>query len=142
MSDKSWHERVRDILDAIAEIEDFTRGMSLDALRQDEKTLKAVALDFIITGEAANRVPQNVQEAHPEIPWPLMRALRNRIVHDHFSVDPKIVLDTVRSDLPPLVGTPTETIGNARRILSFTHRLLPPQTGQRAQGRGPHGANF
>lgn len=56
MSDRSWRERVHDILDAIAEIEDLTRGMSLEALRQDEKTLKAVALDFIIIREAANRV--------------------------------------------------------------------------------------
>ena len=45
-----------------------------------------------------------MQEAHSEIPWHLMRALRNRLVHDYFSVDPKIVLDAVHNDLPPLVG--------------------------------------
>ena len=103
MSDRGWHERVREILDAIDEIEDFTRGMALEALRKDERTLKAVALNLIIIGEAANRIPQSVQDAHSEIPWHLMRALRNRLVHDYFSVDPRIVLDTVRSDLPPLV---------------------------------------
>ena len=95
---------MRDILAAIEEIEDFTRGLALEVLRQDERTLKAVALNFIIIGEAANSIPQSVQEAHVEIPWHLMRALRNRLVHDYFSVDPRIVLDTVQGDLPPLVG--------------------------------------
>ena len=115
MSDRSWHERVRDILDAIDEIEDFTRGIALEALRADERTLKAVALNFIIIGEAANRVPQSVQEAHSEIPWHLMRALRNRLVHDYFSVDPRIVLDTVQNDLPPLVEPLQQLLDAAKK---------------------------
>ena len=103
MSPRSWRERIRDMLDAVAEITAFTQGIDLDAFQDDAKTIRAVELNFIIIGEAAGHIPDEVQRAHPEIPWHLMRAMRNRLVHAYFSVDPQIVWDTIYHDLLPLV---------------------------------------
>jgi len=103
MSPRAWRERIRDILDAVAEIKAFTQGIAFEALRYDAKTMRAVALDFIIIGEAASHIPEEVERAHPEVPWHLMRAMRNRLVHAYFSIDPQIVWDTIYHDLPPLV---------------------------------------
>jgi uncharacterized protein with HEPN domain len=60
-------------------------------------------MNFIVIGEAANHVPDPVQEAHPEVPWNLMRAMRNRLVHVYFTVDPDIMWQTVQQDLPALL---------------------------------------
>jgi len=57
----------------------------------------------MIIGEAANHIPDDVQEAHGDVPWVLMRAMRNRVVHIYFDVDPDILWDTVNNDLPKLV---------------------------------------
>ena len=103
MSLRPWQERVEDILDAVAEVQSFTQGMDFDGFRDDRRTIKAVALDFIVIGEAAGHVPESVAQAHPEIPWAVMRGMRNRLVHAYFSIDPRIVWDTLRNDLPPLV---------------------------------------
>ena len=103
MSPRDWRERVRDILDAIAEIQTFTRGMDFDAFCADAKTLKAVELDFIVIGEAASQIPEDVEEAYPQVPWSLMRAMRNRLVHVYFSVDERLLWETVQNDLPVLV---------------------------------------
>jgi uncharacterized protein with HEPN domain len=103
MSPRAWMDRVHDILEAIAEIKEFTRSMSLDQFRNDVKTLKAVALDIVIIGEAAGRVPEDVATAHPEIAWNLMRGMRNRLVHDYFGIDADIVWDTIQDDLPSVV---------------------------------------
>ena len=91
MSPRAWHERIQDILDAVAEVTAFTQGMAFEAFRYDAKTMRAVELDFIIIGEAASYIPEDVQRAHPEVPWHLMRAMRNRLVHAYLSVDPQIV---------------------------------------------------
>jgi len=103
MSPRVWTERVQDILEAIAEIHSFIQGMDFGMFQGDAKTIKAVQLNFIVIGEAASHIPNDVQETHPEVPWHLMRAMRNRLVHVYFSVDPHIVWDTVHNDLPPLV---------------------------------------
>jgi uncharacterized protein with HEPN domain len=103
MSPRSWQERIEDILEAIAEIQEFTRGMSFEQFQDDPKTLKAVALDFVVIGEAATHVPDDFAATHPEIAWSLMRGIRNRLVHDYFGMDPEVLWDTIQNDLPPLV---------------------------------------
>ena len=103
MSPRDWKDRIRDILDAIAEIQKFTRGMDFESFRKDDKTIRSVEMNFIIIGEAANQIPDEIEEKHTEIPWSLMRAMRNRIVHVYFKVDEKLMWDTVQNDLPPLI---------------------------------------
>ena len=77
--------------------------MDFDAFRADAKTVKAVELDFIVIGEAANQIPDEVGEKYSQVPWSLMRAMRNRLVHVYFSVDERLLWETVQNDLPVLV---------------------------------------
>jgi uncharacterized protein with HEPN domain len=83
---------------------EFTRSMSFEQFCDDPKTLKAVALDFVVIGETAGHVPDDVANAHPEIAWSLMRGMRKRLVHDYFGIDPQILWDTIPNNLPSLVG--------------------------------------
>jgi uncharacterized protein with HEPN domain len=105
VSPRDWKERIRDILDAIDEIQAFTRGMDFDTFAADAKTVKAVELDLIVIGEAATQIPDHVEVEYPQIPWGLMRAMRNRLVHVYFSVDERLLWATVQNDLPVLAST-------------------------------------
>lgn len=104
MSPRDWKERIQDILDAIGEIQAFTRGMDFAGFSADAKTVKAVELDLIVIGEAANQIPGHVEEKYPQIPWALMRAMRNRLVHVYFSVDERLLWETIQNDLPVLAS--------------------------------------
>lgn len=103
MSPRKWPRRIEDILDAVAEIRVFVQGLSREEFCLDAKTVKAVMADLAVVGEAAGHIPDDVISAHPEVPWALMKAMRNRIVHVYFDVDPNIVWDTLQQDLPVLV---------------------------------------
>ena len=103
MSPRDWRDRIRDILDAIAEIQQFTRDMDYETFKEDDKSIRAVEMNFIIIGEAANQIPEEIEEKYTAIPWTLMRAMRNRIVHVYFKVDEKLMWDTIQTDLPPLI---------------------------------------
>jgi len=103
VSPRAWKERIRDILDAIAEIQKFTHGMDFESFRMDNKTIRSVEMNFIIIGEAANQIPEEIEEKYSQIPWSLMRAMRNRLVHVYFQVDERLMWDTVQNDLPPLI---------------------------------------
>jgi uncharacterized protein with HEPN domain len=103
VSPRNWKDRIRDILDAIAEIQKFTKGMDFESFKDDDKSVRAVEMNFIIIGEAANQIQEEVEEKYTTIPWSLMRAMRNRIVHVYFRIDEKLMWDTIQNDLPPLV---------------------------------------
>ena len=104
MSPRRWRLRVEDILSAIEEIDTFVSGMSFDEFGRDPKTLRAVIGDFIIIGEAAASMPADVVSESPQVPWPVMRAMRNTLVHAYFDIDPRVLWDTIKEDLPGLVA--------------------------------------
>jgi uncharacterized protein with HEPN domain len=90
---------VEDILDAIEEIQSFVRGLSYEQFQNDAKTLKAVAADLIVIGEAAGRIPPDVMSAYSNVPWQRMKAMRNWVVHVYFDVDPKVMRHNAQSRL-------------------------------------------
>jgi uncharacterized protein with HEPN domain len=101
--------RVRDYLDhivqAIERIKRYVVAEDRAGFLQDEKTQDAVIRNIEIIGEAARnveRVAPAYAAAHPEIPWPVIYAMRNRVSHGYFEVDLDLVWQTVQTDLPVL----------------------------------------
>ena len=103
-------ERLSDYLEHI--VEAIERAVSylealqnFEAFEQSRQLQDAVVRNIEIIGEAVNqiqRVAPDFIDRHPEVPWPQMGAMRNRMIHGYFLVDPKIVWTTVKNDLPRL----------------------------------------
>ena len=91
MSKREPRLLVSDILESAQKILDYTSGQSFDDFTKDNKTVDAVIRNFEIIGEAANRLPDEFKDGHPEIDWHRIRGFRNRIVHDYFGIDYSIV---------------------------------------------------
>lgn len=104
MPHRGWKLRIHDILEAVTAVNEYTEGMVYEDFVKDRRTVDAVIRNLIIIGEAAARVPDDVCQRHPEIPWYEMRGMRNFVVHEYFGVSDKILWETVRIDLPPLMG--------------------------------------
>ena len=100
---RDWLFRADDILDAIITVETYVEGMTYEDFIADRKTVDAVIRNLIIIGEAAAHIPEEISQNQPEIPWSDMRAMRNFVIHEYFGVSDKILWDTIRIDLPPLV---------------------------------------
>jgi uncharacterized protein with HEPN domain len=49
-------------------------------------------------------VPAEERARHPDIPWPEIVALRNRLIHGYDSVDFDILRRIVSDDQPPLIA--------------------------------------
>ena len=82
---------VEDILESCYKIMDYTKELPFEKFIADAKTIDAVIRNFEIIGEAANRLPEEFKDSHPDIDWFRMRGFRNRIVHDYFGIDHSIV---------------------------------------------------
>lgn len=102
MSHRSWRFRIDDILDSLDKIASYVKGIDYEEWKKDNKTIDAVTRNLEIIGEAANNIPQVVQEKYPEVPWCLMKGMRNFLIHQYFGVDVDVIWQTVREDLPRL----------------------------------------
>jgi uncharacterized protein with HEPN domain len=101
---RDWRFRVRDILAAVRAIADYTDGMTYASFVADDRTMDAVVRNLMTMGESIRWIPEPILDAYPDVPWRLMRGVRNVVVHEYFGVDPSILWETVRGDLPPLVA--------------------------------------
>ena len=104
MSSKDWRVRVEDMLEAIERIGRYIEAMSAAEFLADERTQDAVIRNLEILGEASKRIPSAITQRHPKIPWSRIGDMRNILVHEYHSVDPAIILDSARHDLPPLAA--------------------------------------
>ena len=102
MSKRDWPLFVEDIIESIELIGSYVSGMTFDRFRDDRKTVDAVVRNFEIIGEAAKYIPDEIKGRHPDIDWPGMLGLRNRIAHEYFGVSAAIVWRIVEGDLPLL----------------------------------------
>lgn len=104
MSSKDWRVRIEDMLEAIERIARYVDGMSVAEFIQSDIAQDAVLRNLEVLGEASKRVPTAITVTHPEIPWSRIGDMRNILVHEYHSVDPEIILDAARYDLPPLAA--------------------------------------
>jgi uncharacterized protein with HEPN domain len=104
MSPRTWLERIDDILVCARNIQDFTRGMSLDDFLEDARTSHAVAFEFTTMGEAARVMPAEIQKLHSRLPWDKMQAIRNILVHEYFRIDEEILWRASQEEIPPLIA--------------------------------------
>jgi len=95
--------RLRHILEAIHRIRRYTADQTVESFAKDDMRVDAVIHKFAVIGEAVAMIPEAVREQHPEIPWRLMRGMRNVLVHDYDRVDVPTLWQTVQDDLPPLI---------------------------------------
>ena len=95
--------RLEHILDAAREAISFAQNRSRADLELDRQLYHTLVRLVEITGEAANRVSDAVKGNNPQIPWHLMAATRNRLIHGYFEVDLDVLWRIVTEHLPRLV---------------------------------------
>lgn len=103
MSEKVYSDYIEDIIRSAELIIDFTKDIDFDSFSKDLKTRYAVIRCFEVMGEAAKRVPDEIRNKYPTIPWKIISAMRDRLIHGYDVVDDSVLWKTVVLDLPELL---------------------------------------
>lgn len=93
------------MVQALDRIEELTTRISEDQFRADWVVQNALIHELQVFGEAAGRLSDSLRSARPEIPWRKVNGLRNRLVHEYFAVDLRVVWDTAIRDMPRIRPT-------------------------------------
>jgi len=96
--------RLRHMLDHAREALVMAQGRTRADLDSNRMLNLSLTRLLEILGEAANKVPSDERAKYPQIPWPELVGLRNRLIHGYDQVDLDILWQIVTQDLPPLVA--------------------------------------
>lgn len=112
---RGYKDYIVDVVDAIDKIERFTENMEFNDFESDDKTLLAVVKSLEIIGEAVKKIPENVRKIYPEIPWSKIAGMRDKLVHEYFGINIKVVWRTIKEDIPSIKPTMKEMLEKLER---------------------------
>ena len=95
-------DRLRDILEAITEIDDIVHGLDFDQFASDRRTRLLSERLLEIVCEASRSIPSDLKRTAPDIHWQEMIDFGNLLRHAYHTTKAEIVWDVVQTELPRL----------------------------------------
>jgi uncharacterized protein with HEPN domain len=102
-SEREWRFYLDDMIGFAEKVLAYTTGLDQSAFVEDELRYDATLRNPELIGEAATRIPDEVRDAHPEIPWRLIIATRNRLIHAYLGIDNDTLWSIIQDDVPSLI---------------------------------------
>jgi uncharacterized protein with HEPN domain len=110
MSKRDTHATLSQIAEHARHARDLCAGKTLVDFLADWKSVLALERALEILGEAVKRLPAEVCEAYPAVPWRLVAGMRDRLSHGYDEIDYEILWNAVHEDLPNLLRTVDQMI--------------------------------
>lgn len=100
---RAWHFYVRDMISFAEKVVAYTRDFDQQRFEASGLVYDATVRNLELIGEAATHVPDNVRARYPSVPWRLVIATRNRLIHGYLGIDNDTLWSIVTSDVPALL---------------------------------------
>ena len=101
--DREWRFYIDDMIASAEKVLAYTNGLDHQAFGASGLVYDATLRNLELIGEAATHVPDDARAAHPQVPWRLVVATRNRLVHGYLGIDNDTLWSIVVSDVPALL---------------------------------------
>ena len=102
MSERKPSAIIKDILKCIEHIQLYTTNLSFNEFSSNFMAIEACLYNIRVIGEAVSKLPEDVKENERQIPWALIKGMRNRLIHEYFGTDLNIVWNVVNNELPSI----------------------------------------
>jgi uncharacterized protein with HEPN domain len=110
------------MLEAIGDIEQITSGRSFAAYAADRPTRRAVERCLEIVSEASRRLPPDLKDRHPAIPWPKIAGIGNVLRHDYDVVNDATIWHAAREGRGVGLDTLTPSV---QRVSILASKIIP-----------------
>ena len=100
---REWRFYVDDMISFAEKVVAYTAGLDQQAFLASSLIYDATLPNLELIGEAATHVPDTVRVDNPQVPWPLVVATRNRLIHGYLGIDHDTVWSIVSQDVPVLL---------------------------------------
>jgi uncharacterized protein with HEPN domain len=98
-----YSDYLNDILNSMELSQLFIQDYTLLTFCADGKTQFAVIRCLEIIGEAVKRLPDELRNENPDVPWKAMAGMRDRLIHGYDVVDPEVIWITVKITIPEII---------------------------------------
>lgn len=88
------------MLTCIEHIRLYTQNLTFEEFVPHFMAVEACLYNIQVIGEAVSHLPDDVKQTNPQIPWTLIKGMRNRLIHEYFGTDMQLVWSVITEELP------------------------------------------
>jgi uncharacterized protein with HEPN domain len=100
---REWRFYLDDMIDSTGKVLAYTEGLDQAGFVASGLTYDATLRNLELIGEAATHIPDEIRAAHPEVPWRVIIATRNRLIHGYLGIDDDTLWSIIQDDVPELL---------------------------------------
>lgn len=104
------------ILQLIDRVQATVERETAESFRKSEEAIDATTYRLSMIGEHCKRLPDDLKQRYPDIPWREMTGLRNIVVHGYDNVSPTIIWETAASELGPVREMAIAELARLKRV--------------------------
>lgn len=100
---REWLFYLADMINFAGKVLDYTANLDQEGFVANSLAYDATLRNLELIGEAATHIPDEVRSAHPDIPWRMIIATRNQLIHGYLGIDDDTLWSIIQDDVPRLL---------------------------------------
>jgi uncharacterized protein with HEPN domain len=102
-SQRQWRFYLDDMIEFAGKVIAYTNGLDQERFVASGLTYDATLRNLELIGEAATHIPEAIRAANTSIPWRMIIATRNRLIHGYLGIDNDTLWSIVEDEVPELI---------------------------------------
>lgn len=100
---REWRFYLDDMIGFAEKVILYTDGLDQEGFVASGLNYDATVRNLELIGEAAANIPDEVRRRYSQIPWRMVVATRNRLIHGYLGIDNDTLWSIIRQDIPALL---------------------------------------
>ncbi|WP_236174205.1 HepT-like ribonuclease domain-containing protein [Pseudomonas pseudonitroreducens] len=101
--ERVWYFYLDDMIGCSEKVLAYCAGLDQQTFSNNSLVYDATVRNLEIIGEAATRIPEEVRQANQQVPWRMLVATRNRLIHGYLGIDNDTLWSIIRDEVPKLL---------------------------------------
>lgn len=103
-SQREWRFYIDDMINFAGKVLAYIDGFDQASFMASGLTYDATLRNLELIGEAATHIPEKIRSTYSDIPWRMIIATRNRLIHGYLGIDDDILWSIIHDDVPELLS--------------------------------------
>jgi len=103
MSSREWRFYLDDMIGFAEKVLTYSSDFDQTSFVASGLNYDATLRNLELIGEAATHIPDEIRSANAAIPWRMIIATRNRLVHGYLGIDNDTLWSIIQDDVPDLL---------------------------------------
>ncbi len=100
---REWRFYLDDMIGFAERVISYTEGLDQERFVASGLNYDATIRNLELIGEAATNIPDEVRQKYPQIPWRMVVATRNKLIHGYLGIDNDTLWSIIQGDVPVLL---------------------------------------